>query len=127
MTVWVAHPLRIKNGNMDMTSAEKFGKLEYINRRYVYGDELREFVDPVHDTSSNVIPVQFERNLLDAAFKFDPKGDYLLIAGDHLQLLSLVAMLAQRHGSFSVLRYDRNIDDYVPVRLYSDIAPAGLM
>lgn len=122
MTVWIVHPLRAKNGDMDMTSAENFGRLEYINRRYVYGDELKEFTDPRLRTVGNVIPIQFERNLRDAAFRFNPKSDYLLIGGDHLQLLSLVAMLSQRHKSFSVLRYDRNIDDYIPVRLYSDIA-----
>jgi len=123
MTVWVPHPTRDKDGvDRDLKPAAKFGEVRYINHRYIYSDELRGSA-----AEGQAIPAQFERHMFDAVVKFDAEQDYLLIAGDMLQLMTLSAMLSQRHGSFNVLRYDRNVDDYVPVRLYSDLAPAGLM
>lgn len=104
----------------DISAALKFGQLRYVNRYYIHGDEL----EPCGEYG-NTIPELYRRNIELAVRNFRPDTDYLLIAGDHLQLLALAAMLAGLFGSFMVLRYDRQLRDYIPVRLYSGLAPPG--
>jgi hypothetical protein len=101
--VWVAHPVRD-----DISAAQEWGSLFYVNDRYVYGDEL---------TSDNRIPRQFERAMVAAARKFDPDNDFLLLVGDHVQVTYLAFMLSRVHGRCTALRFDRKAGGYFRVRL----------
>jgi hypothetical protein len=49
--------------------------------------------------------------------KFDIEADFLLIAGDHLQLIAMSALLSERWGAFRVLRFDRQAQGYVVVNI----------
>lgn len=134
MTVFIVHPVRD-----DLSPALKFGDFRFINHRYINGDELQKITVPQQPIVANFnltprippeivedgyawgIPVSFDRNMRNAALDFMPATDYLLIAGDHLQLLAMTGILFSWHSSFSVLRYDRRISEYIPVRLYSGL------
>jgi len=117
MTVFVVHPVRD-----DISQALRFGELRYVTKGYVYGDEL----DNTYEESPNIgdwcLPADDRQALYAAAAGFNPSVDYLLIAGDHLQLVAFVAMLAAR-GSFRVLRFDRKISDYIPVLISYHLVP----
>lgn len=119
MTVFVVHPVRD-----DISKALRFGSFAFITGGYVYGDLLE--LDPGESWSTIQdwrLPASFRDSLRHAAIHaFNPAADYLLIAGDHLQLLAFTAYLSCNYESFMVLRYDRKLDDYIPVRLYSDLA-----
>lgn len=134
MTVFAVHETRD-----DITPARKFGGVVYINKFYIHGDELEvgrqiatssvtsfdsnnapELVTMANDW---VIPTGYRLNMERAALSFDPTRDFLLISGDHLQLLAFTAILTARHGTFMVLRYDRQLNDYIPVRLHSGLVP----
>ena len=104
MTVFVAHELSDK---VDISGALTYGDVKYINHRYIYADEL------LGDSP----PKGFKENVALAADGFDPKKDYLLIAGDHLQLVMLSAALAERYTGFYVLRYEREAKGYIPVKI----------
>jgi len=100
--VFVVHPTP-KN---DLSPAENFGELHYINHRYIYGDEMSE---------AGTIPSTPNTNLVEAVRRFRPDIDYLLIAGDHLQVVIASAYLARAYQRFQVLRYDRQLAGYLPV------------
>lgn len=100
--VYVAHPVP----QNDLSPAENFGELTYVTHRYVYGDEVRD---------DGVIPTSHNTRLVEAVRKFRPDEDYLLIAGDHLQVVLLSAYLARTYKRFRVLRYDREAQGYIPV------------
>lgn len=130
MTVWAVHEVRD-----DISPARQFGTVRYINHRYINGDELEQgyrttgtFQDEVgsgHTYARDwVLPSAFERNLRDAALSFNPSEDYLLIAGDHLQLLAFTTILSSWYPAFSVLRYDRRMNEYIPVLLRSGLREA---
>ena len=108
MSVVVVHP--IQNRDVDISSAESYGDLVMINSRYI-------FIDEVEDEQ---LPQPFVNNMLRAVDKFDPEEDYLLIAGDHLQLLVMSALLATRWGRFKVLRYDREAKGYAPIEINTE-------
>lgn len=95
--------------NDDKSKAEQFGEIRHINLRYVYGDEIvdERVPDDVHD------------KLRLAAHDFDPATDYVLIVGDHLQLVQFVAALGNLYVSFRALRYDKKAEGYIPVRIQS--------
>ena len=134
MTVFIVHPVRD-----DLSPALKFGDFRFINQRYINADELDrappyytrsytdfapDLVDPLAITTVEytwTIPHSFNRNMSDAALDFVPATDYLLIAGDHLQIVAMTGVLFSWFPSFSVLRYDRRINEYIPVRLYSGL------
>lgn len=116
MTVWVPHEINTRT--VDLSAATKFGQLKFVNRTYIYGDKLIR--DPF--LPGNTLPVGFALGMNKAVMEFDPLQDYLMMAGDHLQLLALTAMLTHEYLSFQVLRYDRTIQDYIPVWLHSGIA-----
>lgn len=105
MTVWVVHPVK-----EDLSSALVFGEIRYINSRYVTADEL---------TPDKQIPDGFWSNLHKASLEFNEDSDYMLIAGDHLQLVQFAALLAEEIGEYSVLRYDRHAQGYYPVKITS--------
>jgi hypothetical protein len=112
MTVYVVHEVKD-----DLTAARRFGELRYINRFYIHGDELERSPD-----EKNVVPRGYLANMRRCVEDFGP-NDYLLIAGDHLQLLALTALLVGRFQFLDVLRWDRQLRDYIPVRLSSGIVP----
>lgn len=103
MTVWAV------NLNKDDTSAAlQYGDIRHINMRYVYGDEI---VDE-HVPKQVMTEIQF------AAAEFDPAYDYVLIIGDHLQLVAFVAEIGRQKGRdvpIHVLRYDKKAQGYIPV------------
>lgn len=103
----------------DVSAATEFGTVRRINKRYLYGDEISE---------DGRMPEPFLQNLRDAARDFRPAVDYMMIAGDQLQVVALAAMLAQ-YGEFRVLRWDRNARGYFPVVMSSllDPAPAAVV
>ncbi len=107
MTVYVVNRLGTK---IDVTPALSYGDVEYVNAKYVYSDEL----------NGDLLPDEVLKNMYRAVDNFDPGHDYLLIAGDHLQLVAMSALLADRWGNFSVLRYDREAGGYVKVTIETD-------
>lgn len=113
MTVYVAHDIKD-----DIGPARKFGQVRYVNRFYIHGDELDRSAD-----EKNVIPRGYLANMERCLADFNPDADYLLIAGDHLQLLALTAILIGKSGYLDVLRWDRQLGEYIPVRLHSGLVP----
>lgn len=99
MTVLAVHPLSDK----DVSAALIYGELQYVNRRYIYPDEL----------DGDRLPAEFKKRMLVAVDRYDPDHDYLLIAGDHLQIVAMSALLAMRWGEFKVLRFDREAKGYL--------------
>lgn len=99
MTVYAVHSLK----ELDVTPAQVYGEISYINPRYIYADEV---VD--HE-----IPPAFMSRMERVVDRFDPEEDFLLIGGDHLQLIAMSALLSARWEGFSVLRYDREAKGYL--------------
>lgn len=112
MTVFVVHP--IHNDGVNIEDAKRFGEIRYVNDRYVYGDEI---------TLDGDLPPTFDRTLRGSALDFNHETDFLLIAGDHLQLLAFSAMLGALRESydkgFRVLRWSRDAKAYMPVRIHT--------
>lgn len=108
MTVWCVHPINDKGVNIQGATA--YGPLKFINGRYIYIDEL----------SDGNIPFEFRNKMLKAVDQFEPDHDYLLIAGDHLQLIIMSALLYERWGSFQVLRYDRKAGGYAEANVITE-------
>ena len=105
MSVFVVHPINDKS--VDISAALQFGEPYYVGARYVYPDELED----------DCLPVAVLQRILKATDRFDVESDYLLIAGDHLQLVAMSASLAERWGRFRVLRYDRQAKGYIVVNI----------
>lgn len=104
MTVWVVHPVK-----EDLSAALQYGDIQYINGRYVNADELQ---------ADGRLPQGFLDNMRRVAEEFKPHKDYLLIAGDHLQLIQMAATLTGIWGrGWHVLRYDRQAKGYYPVKM----------
>lgn len=99
VVVWAMHPMKD-----DISPALTWGPVVYINSRYVYSDEI---VD-------RQLPPTFSKNLDEAADSFQP-GDYVLLAGDHLQYAYLLARLEA--NPIKVLRFERQVAGYIPVEL----------
>lgn len=91
--------------------AREYGDLYFINTRFVYGDEIED----------QQLPFTFDRNMRQAASEFRPDADYLLIAGDWLQLVAYAALLATLHREFRVLRWDRKAEGYLTVKVKPDL------
>jgi len=103
MTVWVVNTV-----SWSLDSALQFGDLRYINGKYIYADAL---------LPDGGIPNGFFDNMVAAVEQFDPSTDYLLIVGDHLQLLQMTALLTHAYSKFRALRYDRQAQGYFPVTI----------
>ena len=106
MTVWAVHHVRD-----NVSPAEKWGTIRYINFRYIFPDELIES----SSTKRLLIPEQFSQKLADAARKFNVKDDYMLIVGDHIQFLTFGCYLTKLYGGYMALRFDRQVSGYYPV------------
>lgn len=117
VTVLIAHEIDNPALRKSIEPASNFGEFRYANKFYIHGDELER------SGNDNLIPTGYRVNMERVAEAFNPDVDYLLIAGDHLQLLALTAILIGRHGYLTVLRWDRNMSEYIPVRLSSGIVP----
>lgn len=100
MTVYIPHPIAAL-----MAGVHQYGRIESINYRYVYPDDIKD----------QSMPYGFMQHIYRAVKDFDPQQDYLLLAGDVLQVAVLVAELLDVHGAIRVLRYDRVGDGYFPV------------
>jgi hypothetical protein len=105
VTVFAVHP--INNPGVDLSAALRWGGIVYVNDRYINGDEL----------NGQHLPPEFLRNMQNAANRFIPGTDYLLIAGDHLQLVQMSAYLGMAHAYFRVLRWDRREQAYFPAQI----------
>lgn len=103
MTVWAVHQLK----DLDVSKAEAYGELEFINSRYVFSDEIKD----------GRIPEKFRNRMDRAVDNFDLDHDYMLIAGDHLQMVVFASLLTNRWGEFKVLRFDREAGGYFPVTI----------
>lgn len=106
MAVWAVHTIR----DVDTSQASVYGELSYINGRYIYSDEIEK----------GGLPEKFLSNLERAVDQFEPDHDFVLIAGDHLQLIAFSAMLSARWGRFKVLRFDRQAGGYFPVTIIGE-------
>lgn len=106
MTVWAMHPVKD-----DLSAALPYGELRFITKGYVHGDELEKVGDV------EWLPRPALDKLRDAAREFSPTTDWLLIVGDHLQLVQFVALLSQNYSEFGVLRYDRQAEGYLAVEI----------
>lgn len=104
LTVYAAHELSTKT---DISSAAVYGDIRYVNHRYIYADEIK----------GDRPPKGFDENIRKTMEGFNPKKDYLLIAGDHLQIVMLVHALAEMFAGFYVLRYEREAKGYIPVMI----------
>lgn len=105
MTVYMVNMPEEKR--LDLSAALLYGDVRYVNHKYVFGDEIDD----------ERLPPAFVQNMERCVDEFDPDCDYLLIAGDHLQLVAFTAMLAAKFSYFKVLRYDRHERAYIPVRI----------
>lgn len=108
MSVFLVHTL--SNKDVNVSSAEAYGEIKLVNGRYIFIDEVE----------NEQLPPTFVKNMLRAVDQFDPDHDYLLIAGDHLQIVAMSALLAERWGRFKVLRYDREARGYAPVEINTE-------
>lgn len=106
-TAWVVHPVR-----EDLSAALRYGTLRYVTDGYCYPDQLighdgDQFPDAI------ISRMQFSASL------FDPDSDYLVMIGDHAQLLMFAVFIAQLNpdsNSIRVLRYDRQAQGYISIR-----------
>jgi hypothetical protein len=105
MTVWAVN----KSNEHDVSGALQFGDIRYVNHRYVYGDEI----------DNERMPQDVIKTIWTAACEFRPDRDYILITGDHLQLLQFVKAVeyCTDGAEIRVLRYDKKAAGYIPVRL----------
>lgn len=103
--VYVTHPVK-----EDLSAAEQYGEVIYVNHRYIHADELE---------ADGAIPSEFRRKIDEAALAFDVTRDYLLLAGDHVQQVALSSAIRNYNYSsnFRVLRWDRQANGYFVVRV----------
>jgi len=99
-TVWAVNPT-----NDDISDAERYGEIRYVSAKYLFADEIDD----------ERIPSPTDYSIDEAARRFNSERDYLLIVGDHLQLVAMAAKLSRYHSKFRVLRYDRKERAYFPV------------
>lgn len=110
---WVVHPVK-----EDLSALSAWGTTIFINSGYTYADDLED----------ESLPHGVIAGLDDAAQRFDFADDFLVINGDHVQQMALLAMLVTRRNlesfdeysrvpSIRVLRYDRKADGYVAVKM----------
>lgn len=90
--------------DLNLAPATQYGKILTVNTNYVFSDDL---------WPNDEIPMAYRTRLSLAANNFRPKDDYLLLAGDHLQVVHLAALIQKHHGRFRVLRWDRIAGGYV--------------
>ena len=112
-TVWCVHPVGI-----NISAACRWGRIHYVNEQYVYEDELQ--------STGGALPSQVIERLNCAANEFDPAHDYMLIAGDHLQIVQFVLLLAEKRKAPRVLRWDRQSDGYYSAQLSFASIPVTL-
>ena len=103
--VFIVHHLRD-----DISPASEYGVFNYINSKYVYSNDVK--------MSGGGLPKKVLENIEMAAEDFDPENDYVLIAGDHLQIIAFTVALSIRYDRFTVLRWDRAIAGYFPVVIF---------
>lgn len=101
--VWCVHPVEL-----DISQALTWGNIQYINDRYIYGDQLKK---------NEGIPEGFLQRMNKAVEAFNPTSDYLLIIGDHVQLIAVTHLLTIKCQSFRILRYDRKSNGYFVVKI----------
>lgn len=98
--VFVVHPV-LDN----ITAAAQYGQFQYVCKRYVYPDEIE----------GELLPDGVKTKIEEAARSYRPGLDYVLLVGDHLQIVALVWAVSKLHRGLTVLRYDRKAGGYYPV------------
>lgn len=120
MTVWVIHPPARRDGAIaDIQPAAKWGEIRLIHRltQYVTEDDI------VGDGLSD----QHMQRLIAASQEFNPMTDYLVMAGDQLQMQQFGLLLAQRYPKgYWVLRWNIKDRDYYAVRMVPATVPVTL-
>lgn len=103
MTVYVVNP--VARPDFDLTPAQQFGDIKYINARYVYGDEI-----------TDGLPSDVQDAIIQAAIAFDVERDFVLIGGDYLQLCAFMVELGRQWHPHPVrvLRWDKKAIGYIP-------------
>lgn len=110
MTVFVLHPVKD-----DLTAALSFGELKYLHTSYIFPDQLEPRGSWGQGFRTFGLPVSWYAKMEEHARAFEPEKDFLLMVGDHLQLLAFAALLAAWNEVFAVLRYDRDSGQYLPI------------
>lgn len=100
--VWVMHPVK-----QDLIKAERYGSLRYINSYFTCMDDL---------VRGMLMPSMLER-MNCAANELDPDRDWVLLVGDHAQLMQFVFFLGEKRKQPRLLRWDRRAFAYYPVQL----------
>src|SRR5690606_9936348 len=98
MTVFVTNAV-----SLNLEPARQYGKIRVIGQGFVYVDML---------WPDDRIPDDIAWGLQQAAQIFNVPTDYLLLAGDHLQVAHLSALIQHYQGEFRVLRWDRIAQGY---------------
>lgn len=101
--VWLVHPTQD-----NLTSISDLGEIRAVNNRYIFVDEIQ---------NDQLLPSSFVFAMRQCVRQFRPDLDYLVLSGDHLQLVALAAELGRTYGSFRVLRWDRIARGYVVARV----------
>lgn len=104
-TVYLVCPL--STPDVDMKPIEAYGKLEIINSRFIYSDEIED----------EFLPNAFQDKIYDAVNNFKPNDDYIVLGGDHVQFVLFAAALGAAYGRFKILRWDRQARGYAVARL----------
>lgn len=84
----------------DLSPAEKFGELVDILPSNMFWD-------------AETIVAQAERILNAPTWEFDPDHDFLLAIGDPVAIAAC-AIIASRHGSVTILKWDKKAQSYLP-------------
>lgn len=111
-TVWIVHPL-----TLDLLPAQRWGQIRFINSGYLEASFLAEH---------GKLPKDPAERILGAATEFDKLTDYVLFAGDHVQLMQFCFFLAEQGKEFQMLRWDRESEGYYPVKMQFSVRPYTL-
>lgn len=111
--LYAVHPLYEDNAVKLRQWAD--GQVEHcINNRFVFADELQ---------GDGTLPPAFLENMRRAVAQFNPETDYLVVSGDTMQVIAFTSMLAVTYPSYTILKYDRREDAYIPVVICSGLVP----
>lgn len=103
--VFVVHPVR-----EDLSAALRYGIIRYVNKSFLYPDQLG-------GPKGDELPPNIITALNDASSLFDVDRDHLMMIGDYVQMVTMAVMIAGKCLSYRVLRYDRQAEGYISVKL----------
>lgn len=101
MTVYVIQRVKDK----DLTPAERFGRLDVLFTRGCYPDDRDRRVAEM---------IEIARAKLR---HFDPETDHVMLIGDPVGISVVTAVLAEKHETIPVLKWDKYGSDYYSIRI----------